>query len=179
MEKLTTWCRDLTRLGPTSVIEVLASFSSRRLPLRRDRIGRSAITEQKLIQALCAPTRIIRRNYKKPTRSELSGTKMVIVGCVHLASYPVNLAPKSPESLCDKSLNSAFELSPRVVTQEYRVSQGMMGAFSERGDHVIPVSGKDSILLVEVVIPFSVSCSYSDRPIYVPTQKNRYIASFP
>jgi len=55
-----------------------------------------------------------------------------------------------------------------------------MGAFSERGDHVIPVSGKGSILLVELArMSFSVTCSsYSDRPTYVPTQKNRYIACF-
>jgi hypothetical protein len=46
-----------------------------------------------------------------------------------------------------------------------------MGAFSERGDHVIPVSGKGSILVVELArMPFSVTCSsYSDRPTYVPT----------
>ena len=47
-----------------------------------------------------------------------------------------------------------------------------MGAFSERGDHVIPVSGKDSILIVEVV---NLLASLVLIPIVSPTFLRRRI----
>jgi len=79
---------------------------------------------------------------------------MVIVDCVHRVLYPVNQAPRSRRSTYVIN-DSAFEINPSRRDARIECPRGWMGAFSERGDHVIPVSGKDAILLlVEVVYAF-------------------------
>jgi len=83
-------------------------------------------------------TRIIRWVSKHAHQIGTLRNQTVIVACVHLVLNPANLAPRSRRYTYGIN-NSAFEINPSRRDARTASPRGWMGAFSERGDHVIPV----------------------------------------